>query len=114
MIEFVGSRLLERMDVATLRIDALEDAVDRAVLARRVHALKDQEHRPAVLRVEFFLKIVQPFPVGFENLFGLVLVETALLIGPVRFEMELTRSVTRNGATKVFNWVLRDSDDFCS
>ena len=93
MIEFVGGRLLERMDVATLRIDALEYALDRAVLTRRVHALKDQEHRPAVLRVEFFLKIVQAFPVGFENLFGLLLVETALLVGLVRFELELVRPV---------------------
>src|ERR1700730_7907444 len=81
------------MDLAALRIDALEYAFDGAVLARRIHALKDQEQRPAILRVKFFLKIVQPFLVGFENPFCPVLVETALLIGLVRFEMELARAV---------------------
>src|SRR5713226_5299572 len=93
MVEFGGRRLLERVDLAALRIDAVEYALDGAVLAGRIHALKDQEQRPAILRVKFFLKIVQPLPVGLENLFGLVLVETALLIGPLRLEMELARSV---------------------
>ena len=93
VIEFVGCRLLERIDLAALRIDAFEDALDGAVLAGRVHALKDHEQRPAVLRVEPFLEIVQPLAVGFEDLFGLVLVEAALLIGLVRPEMELARSV---------------------
>src|SRR6202048_4350930 len=81
------------MDIAALRIDALEYAFDGAVLTRRIHALKDQEQRPAILRVKFFLKIVQPSLVGFENPFCPVLVETALLIGLVRFEMELARAV---------------------
>ena len=93
VIEFVRGRLLERMDLAALRIDAFEDALDGAVLARRIHALEDHQQRPAVLRVEPLLKIVEPLPVGFENLFGLVLVETALLVGLVRLEMELARSV---------------------
>ena len=66
MIEFAGTRLLERMDLAALRIDAVEHALDRAVLARGVHALKDQQQRPAILGVEFFLKVVQPLPVGIE------------------------------------------------
>ena len=81
------------MDLAALRIDALEYALDGAILARRIHALKDQKHRPAILRVKLFLKIDQPFLVGFENLFRAVLVETALLIGLVRLEMKLARSV---------------------
>ncbi len=93
MIEFVRGRLLERMDVAALRVDALEYALDRAVLARGVHALEDQQQRPAVLGVQLFLKIVQPLPVGLENLAGLVLVETALLVGLVRLQMELAGSV---------------------
>jgi len=36
MIEFERRRLLERMDLAALRIDALEYAFDGAVLAGRV------------------------------------------------------------------------------
>src|SRR5216684_585291 len=81
------------MDLAALRIDAIEDAFDGAVLAGCIHALKDQQQRPAILRVEFLLKIAQGLAVGVENLLGLVLVEAALLVGLVRFEMELARSV---------------------
>ena len=93
VIEFERRRLLERMHLAALRVDAVEDALDRAVLAGRIHALKDQQQRPAVLGVELFLKIVQPLAVGLDDLLALVLVEAALLAGLVRFEMELARSV---------------------
>src|SRR5205814_9487779 len=72
VIEFVGRRLLELIDHATLRIDALEYALDGAVLARCVHALKDQQQRPAILRVESFLAIAQALAVRFENLYALV------------------------------------------
>ena len=99
VVEFVGGRLLEGSDLAALRIDAFEDALDGAVLARRIHALKDHEQRPAVLRVKPLLEIVQPLAVGFEDLFGLVLVETALVVGLVRPEME-RRPIRRNGTAR--------------
>jgi len=81
MIELMRGRLFERRDLAALRIDTVENAFDRAVLARRIHALKDQQHRPAILRVKLFLKIAQALAVGVQDLFALVLVEAALLIG---------------------------------
>src|SRR5882757_1483520 len=81
------------MHLAALRVDAVEYGLDGAVLAGRIHALEDQQQRPAILGVKFFLKIAQAFAVGIENLFGLVLVETALLVGLVRLEMERARSV---------------------
>src|SRR5207253_2250273 len=68
----------------------------------RVHALEDQEQRPAVLGVEFFLKIVQPLAIGVEDLFALVLVESALLVGLVRLEMKLLRPVD---AERLDKWV---------
>lgn len=78
MIEFVRGRLLERGDRAALRIDAVEDALDGGILARRIHALENHQQRPAVLRIEPLLEIVQPYSVGFENLCRLVLVKAAL------------------------------------
>src|SRR6185369_3749727 len=90
------------MNLATLRVDAVEYRLDRTVLAGRIHALQDQQHRPAVLRIKFFLKILQAFPVGIEDLLGLVLVEFALLIGLVRFEMEMPRSVETERLDKGF------------
>ena len=93
-------RLLERGDLAALRVDAVEHALDRAVLAGRVHALEDQQQRPAVLRVELFLKIVEPLAVGLEDLLALVLVEAALLGGLVRFEMEFARAVDSGTARR--------------
>ena len=38
--------------LAALRVDAVEHALDGGVLAGGVHALKDQQQRPVVLRVE--------------------------------------------------------------
>ena len=93
MIEFMGRRLLERSDLATLRIDAVEHALDGAVLAGRIHALEDQQQRPAILRVKLLLEIVEALAVGVEDLFALGLVETALLTGLVRLEMKLAGSV---------------------
>ena len=74
VVELLGRRLLERGDLAALRVDALEHRLDRAVLAGGVHALEDQQQRPAVLRVELFLEIVQPLAVGLDDLFALLLV----------------------------------------
>ena len=51
--------LLERRDLAVLRIEALHDVADRAVLARRIHALEHQQQRPAVLGVEPVAEIVE-------------------------------------------------------
>ena len=68
-------------------------ALDRGILAGGVHALEDQQQRPAVLRVELFLKIVQPLAVGLDDLFALLLVEAALLVGLVRFQVKLARAV---------------------
>src|SRR6185437_4689040 len=93
MVKFTGRRLLERGDLAALRIDAVENTFNRAVLAGRVHALEDQQHRPAILRVKLLLKIVQALAVGVENLFALGLVQPALLTSLVRIEMELAGSV---------------------
>src|SRR5260370_13508294 len=81
------------MDLAALRVDAVEYRLDGTVLAGRIHALQDQQHRPAVLRVKLFLKIAQAFSIGIEDLFRLGLVEAGLLAGLVRLEMELTRPV---------------------
>src|SRR5271168_468538 len=76
------------MDLAALGIDAVEDRLDGAVLAGRIHALEDQQQRPAVLSVEFFLKIAQALAVRIQDLFALVLVETALLVGLDRLQMK--------------------------
>ena len=66
--------LLERDDVAPLRIDARHDVLDRAVLARRVHRLEDQQHGPGILRVEHVLLHREPFRAALEKLGRLLLV----------------------------------------
>ncbi len=59
MIELLARRRLERVDLAALRVDAGHDVLDRAVLAGGVHRLEDQQHRPAILRVEHRLHLAQ-------------------------------------------------------
>ena len=93
MIEFITARLLERVDFATLRIDAFENVLDRGVLAGGVHALQDQEQRPAVLCIEPFLKIGQALAVGLKDLLGFFLVEAAFLVGLVRPQVEFAVAI---------------------
>ena len=54
--ELVRRRRLEGGDAATLRVDAGEDMPDRAVLARCVEALEDEQDAPRSLRVEPLLQ----------------------------------------------------------
>ena len=49
-------RLLEREDIAPLRIDARHDVLDRPVLAGGVHRLEDEQQRPAILRIQPILQ----------------------------------------------------------
>src|SRR5262249_15894674 len=48
MIEFFGSGGFKAIDLAALRIDARHNVLDGAVLARRMHSLKDHQERVAV------------------------------------------------------------------
>src|SRR5713226_45906 len=57
VIQFLVARRLERMHVAALRIHAGHHVFDRAVLAGGVHALKNQQQRPHILRVQLLLHL---------------------------------------------------------
>ena len=46
---------------------------DRAVLPRPVHRLEDEEHRPAILRVEQFRQLVEPARTFLEQTPGAIL-----------------------------------------
>ena len=74
---------LNGMDLAALRIDARHHVLDGAVLAGRVHRLENDQHRPAVLRVEPLLQLGEPLDAVRQHRLGLVLVdvETAVSAG---------------------------------
>ena len=57
MVELLTARSFEGSDLATLRIDARHHMLDRAVFSCRIHRLKHQKHRPAVLGVKFVLQL---------------------------------------------------------
>jgi hypothetical protein len=57
MIQLLNRRRLERSDLAALRIDARHNVLDGAVLAGGVHGLKDEQHGPAILRIERVLQL---------------------------------------------------------
>ena len=67
MRQFLGAGMLEAEHLAALRIDAGHDVLDRAVLARRVHRLKNQQQRIAVVRVEQILPLAQVLDVRGEQ-----------------------------------------------
>ncbi len=59
MIEFLGRGRFEGKDLASLGIDSGHDVLDGAIFAGRIHGLKNQQQRPLVLGVEFFLQLGQ-------------------------------------------------------
>src|SRR5450432_519281 len=59
--------MLEAEHLAALRIDAGHYVFDRAVLARRIHRLEDQEQRVAVGSVEKLLMLAQLFDMTMQH-----------------------------------------------
>ena len=60
MVELFVPGLLEREDLRALGIQPAHDVLDDAVFAGRVHCLEDEQKRPAILGVEFFLQRREP------------------------------------------------------
>src|SRR5207302_8352970 len=73
--QFLLARPLERMHVAALRVDPGHHVGDRAVLAARVHRLKNHQQRPAVLGVEQLLQLGEPLDVFGEDVLRLRLAD---------------------------------------
>jgi hypothetical protein len=74
------------MHLAALRIDTFHNVLDHAVLAGRIHGLEDQQHRPAVLRIELLLKIGQALDSFGEQVLGFLLVDGELAgVGGIPF-----------------------------
>ncbi len=63
VLQFDRARVLEAEHLAALRIDPRHDVPDRAILARRVHRLEDQQDRVAVRRIKKLLLLAQPIDV---------------------------------------------------
>src|SRR4051794_31845264 len=75
VVQLLGRRLLERVDLHALRVDARHDVLDRTVLAGRVHRLENQQHRPAVLGVELGLQLGEPLDAFLQQTPRLLLVQ---------------------------------------
>ena len=74
VVEVLGRWRLERHHLAALRIDAGHHMLDGAILASGVHRLEDEEHGPAVLRVEPVLQLGQGLHTALQALLGTWLV----------------------------------------
>ena len=73
VLQFRRAGMLEAEDLAALRIDARHHVLDRAVLAGRVHRLKDQQHGIAVGGVEQLLLRAQMGNMVFQEIVILLL-----------------------------------------
>ena len=105
MIQFFAGRRLKRMDVAALWIHAGHHVLDGAVLARRVHPLKDQQQRPAILSVELLLHLARQGTVLFRQFLRVLLGFHSLRFPGVEvFQMELAtlRDAKRLGKPRRF------------
>ncbi len=72
MLQLLGAGMFETENLAALRIDAGHHVLNRAVLAGRVHGLKNQQQRIAVGGIQQVLLGAQFFDMFAEQLFVLV------------------------------------------
>jgi len=83
---FIG-RCLEGRHLAALRIHARHHMLDRPVFPRGIHGLKDEQHRPAILRVEDILQLGERFHSGLEGFLGVGFARRLQFPGVLRIEI---------------------------
>ena len=95
ILQLFFARRLERMHLAALRIDAGHHVLDDAVLARGIHALQHDQHRPLALGVQHLLLFREPREALGEHRFHAVLVDgkAEILCRVVIAEPEMFRLV---------------------
>jgi hypothetical protein len=104
MIEFDLRRLLERYDIAPLRIHGTEDMIDRPVLSPGVKGLQTDQERPISIGVEQFLQIPQFLSIMLD-LLGRILVSLVMVL---EFRIEILQLDVGSGqdseAFQIFQW----------
>ena len=101
--QFLRAGMLEAEHLAALRIDAGHDVLDRAVLARGVHRLKNQQQRITIVRVEQILVLAHFLDVGGEQFFVMLVrfVNGLTLVGNF-LSRTWSPSRTRNSLVEIF------------
>jgi hypothetical protein len=70
VIELLATWRFERVNLTALRIDAGHNMLNDAILTRRIDSLKDNQHRPAVLCIEYLLELGQGLNSGGKVFFN--------------------------------------------
>ena len=83
VVQFFVAGCLERMDVATLGIDAGHHVLDGAVFSGGVHCLKNQQERPPVLRVKLFLHVTEQAYASLQDVFSMLFALDPIGVGGV-------------------------------
>src|SRR5215469_10181885 len=73
VVQFLVTRRLEGMYVASLRIHAGHDVFNGGVFAGRVHTLKNEEQSPAILGIELFLHLANDRTAFLEQVLSMLL-----------------------------------------
>src|SRR6516164_5709546 len=75
VIEVLRRGLLERENLAALRIYSRHNVLDGAVLSGRVHRLEHEQQRPAILGIEHVLLLCEPLGAALQEVGRLALVQ---------------------------------------
>ena len=73
MLQFQFRRGLKGVHLAALRIDSRHHVLDGAIFSSRIHGLKDQKNRPAVLGIELILQLRRAGDAQQQSLLGMLL-----------------------------------------
>src|SRR5579871_37205 len=98
MLELKVRGCLERKNLAALRIDTAHYVFDRAVLAGRIHRLKNEEHRPPILGIKLVLEFCHARDAVGEGLLGMILRMPMAGIGRIEvLELEMLSVINAEG-----------------
>ena len=90
VIQFFVTGRFEGVDIAALRIHARHDVLDDAIFSCGVHALKNEQKRPPVLRVKHFLEVAEAGDAVFEQvLCGVLVLDVVPICGIVILQAKL-------------------------
>src|SRR6516225_1885980 len=100
VVEILRRGLLERENLAALRIYSRHDVLDGAVLAGRVHRLEYEQQRPAILGVEYVLLLCEPLGAALQKFGRLALAHRKAtgVAGIEVLQFEAFAFVMRNGS----------------
>src|SRR6266478_7283461 len=83
VVQFLAAGRLERKDLAALGVHARHYMLDDAVFSGGIHGLKNQQQRPAILGIKFFLHVTEQAYTTLQDVFSVLFALDPICVGGI-------------------------------